>query len=1265
MSDGKGEAEEERSLLDSEDKLAFEDGEEEEADRMQLDKASPPSMPPSLSPLATISLPISPPRKHRLKKKGEVVRAGRDGKEEEKKKKDGKKRSRRDSAEMMRILEGGDLVSSRSDDEDDEEEDEEEDDSGEEEEEEEEDDTHRPVESAKDKKRAALEALKKKKRTREETSGLVAKEDEQGTAPPAPKKRRLEIPAEWATPEDGHKEKSKPSPSGSEEKAATTNPAAGGGSSSIVDIQFSEADYEEKEEEEKDKDGSKKTRKNSPLRPPSESIAEMLEADLALAKKLSKKSATDTGHVPAIHNGWPLVLGDTEDLLVRCTFANSGKDNAIKPFELKGDAAVSGVNRLAGLAASFEVHWGVFVAHEHTPLSQGGGPGADAAGDEDGARAGKKRRGGGDEGQLDEAEAREAADMAGYERGDGARSEEETDGVVRSGQLQSVDERREAKEQPWFILVGPRESLFSVSSPFFATRVRIVAVDRNRLVFRLNPRARVYYLYEVTEKHLLWPATLHYTWSTRQASRILADTLYAHMELVQQHQDGGTVSERLAHILNGVTGFPIHSQPVDKMLPPGSVSLNSYSERRDRLAMLTKKLQGPVPCLTLGEAAVRGLPVVESTGLARAQMSRLHFLFHDLEKPSSTWTLLDRGVPIEALSQLSRWDTDDASTVRKRFAFLKPLFAEEMEKVKDEDLLSLASEMRLEPEWFNDWFCNLRYACEAQSPERETKRLNLYAIFCASHAWHAYLEQKARYGSNYLFLFTRAQQSLWFEQGCHARSLALEERRRIADPKSATTTTAEAASSTPIPELLAEQKTAMRERIEGALKAMTQLAMDRSTETAKPYLPEWLSIDVSSVVLVEKRVVSRTRNVAAILIELCMRWVMFAQQKKLVGPFASLPPLLVQSVYLYGLAQPENALFTVLMQAAETHKKRALIIRPDDDLIALKTQFKQAAKDLYLLIFDRFHLWSERLIDMVFSELGREDRRMQYAHLVITLHDHTLVDFASTGTMQSDLVEFAVRLQRRLKIEDCGGSAFSSASSGGGGGSGTGRRWRFAQSGDFSMRHFPLEERELQLQQNTSPEILQPCPSLQKLLLPFLLASSGSGGPSLQRRTTTPLMLVVHAMFKTRRDVEARFTKVHAEWNKTQQIVFVTYSELARRPSAFVGNYECILLCDLGYQGAGKPTHVHLNAIFERAKKRIQVYQPTRSASEGSEVLPSYEACKTLLTTVFLSSDSKSDRQEEDVQRLPLLKQHLDRLYYNQKFTAHMDKLIAAIGGKS
>lgn len=973
------------------------------------------------------------------------------------------------------------------------------------------------------------------------------------------------------------------------------------------------------------------------------------------------------------HNGWPLLAGQTDELSVRCTFATREEWSA---FTVKDKLAQETPSKAArDFSVIGQTHWGIFVPHnQNAPsASKRSGKAAAANGSDDDLELEDNS------GDMDT----EVRTLLNNEAGAAYRAFEQfANAAVNEKSLQTC---------PWFVLVGSEPLMLAITSPCFSTRVRLVAIDTSQVEFKHNPDAPVYYVYDVVDKFPLWSDDMHYSWQLRELSRVLVDTLYLQMEVLT---NGRTVSEELGRVLVSITGFPIHSTPALKMLTPSAVHLNSFSARRDRLDVLTRHLIKSVKSTDIGTASTKGVPVVDVSDLKTAKLKRANYLFSHMEKPLSAWRLLANGVPIDAIVPLSTWDIHDAQAVRGRFALTKPLYVRALKDINRDELLALGSVMRLDPSWFADWYQRLDKPSPAESsPEADDDtRLAIYAIFCASAAWHDYSDLKQAYGSNYMFLFSHAQQKAWFESGqhlCSARQAAahlLENTDAVLEAKRRQETATSVVRMMQVDDSVVLAKTKplspidvglLRAHIEKNIEKMNKLAAKFPREVfngVMSRLPCLVHDGIVSTtpVLVESSVQARVNNMAHFIFEVCIRWKKKHLNGALTDPFDKLPPLWVQNAFVYGPLTHQDAadIYTQLAAAVEVmntntgngpaltssggspaapkpKRKRCMVIRASDDPATVKIELSRNLSDIYLLAFDSFHIWPEQLLDTVLDTMTMKDRVSDTTHVVITVHGQSLPDMTSSGLLLNDLIGFAQRIQTRLKLESANNAkdnlvSLTSLQS-------NSRFNKYLKRGELTEMTYLLMLRQAQFQVNASQDTLQPSAGFQTLLLKY--------ASDVPHNIITAPVLVLYALRQTEAAMW-RIIKNILQSVTRKQVLVISYESLARRPSMTLGGRKMVVLCDLHYSGAGRPTVQHLNAAFERTQTALYVMPRIMELPPNSGNLApmlSHRDASDLMEKVFYSNDEKSDRLATQTQRLSLLKNKLDAYCNRDKIASFFD----------
>ena len=923
-------------------------------------------------------------------------------------------------------------------------------------------------------------------------------------------------------------------------------------------------------------------------------------------------------HVARVYEGWPILAGKTEELHVRCTYATR---ESWSPFEGR-DAPIAQYSPMK------QSVWGIFVPHHIIQPSLSERKEAAAAANED---------------SLDEVDADAADSGISEDNSSAARAFEAFAKSTSSSEplLQKC---------PWFVIVGEDALMKTITSPMFANRVRLVAVDPAAIVFNLNRRAPVFYAYEVVEKHPLWPDTMHFSWRLNDLRRLLVDTIYAHMDALT---NGVSKTDALGRLLLGATNFAIHKNPALQLLPPSAVSLNGFSERRERSDAIKSRIDKKrVTENTMEKASIEGIPVVDCHSLIASGMTNNELLFSELEKPPSAWQLLERGVPIDVISAISRWDTHDSHMVRARFSLVATLYAKSWKELKRDELVNLASFVRLDPAWFADWYNLIEQdGLITDVASLMENRLSIYSVFCTGAAWHAYMNGKLKYGANHTFLYTAQQRNEWFEKGRHELSQTREISQSLDNPT--------AINQPPTP-LDATTIATLRDMIDDNLNI---LCSDLATNTIKTTTnlqavrnvlgggasrrPLFTTLASGTKVLVERAVQERCTTLGKLFFEVCLRWKTKAKSScGLAEPFNTLPPVLVQNAFLYGSARASStsAMYAQLKRAVESlkgpTKSSMVVIRASDDPAQVKSLLARERKGLYLVVFDGLHAWSENLIDTVVGELTQTGAVSDCTHLVVTLHAQSLTDMTSTGLFIDDMIEFGQTMQRRLKLNtegDSGGHGLLLTSA---------TNTRFLERGLATEMAYPIAMRNEQFEINTAKDMLQCDKSFNDLLIKH------ASDTSVHVPGARASILVLYALKTTETHIH-RILKNLFQAAYAKQVTLVSYEDLARRPSVVSGGRKIVVFCDLHYKGAGRPTAQHLNAGFERTNHAIHVLQTT-TVDFAKPI--QHEKARSLLNAVFFTNDEKSDRLATQTQRLSLLKKKLDSYMYNTKMVALFDE---------
>lgn len=978
------------------------------------------------------------------------------------------------------------------------------------------------------------------------------------------------------------------------------------------------------------------------------------------------KSINDTTSRPTApprliaHNGWPVLSGSNEVFTLRCTYAEHNKG----PFEIlkKEDGDVS-----ANAEMVRSMPWGVFAFHGYKPERE------------------KKDKN--DENHVAFEDDSKSNDGSGGGVGDNDALGINDDDLIDADNDDTAgrygQQKKSDTDRPWMILVGDISILRPLSSPLFMHRVRVVRVNPEQVVFTYKRAAPIYYAYEILEKRALWSIKgAHQAWTPIQLSRIMMDTLYIHLELYKAENR----SSQLEHVLSGVKYFPLHSDPANKMLPPDHVPLNDYSNRKDRSTDLRNKLTSRVKTRDKAVATLDGNPVIHCRDLMQCTLGSRDLLFDDLEKPASAWALLDRGVPYVAISKLTSWMARDPQMVKKRFAATRVLYSKDIGEVNVSQLEYLGTLMELDPSWFADWFNNLENnqlkqlfsTPEALAERVKELRLEMYGIFCASHFLHAYQEKRLRFGANYHYIFSKDTCEQLFERGwLHVSDYTRFNRRMANEPEN------EGAA-------LDEDTQAMLRVYTGDhLKAMNEHAGDDSANGGKTKLsgdangiqsveqkaarPILVEASVGSQVLVHPSVVKRSQSMAKLIMEVGMRWASYCRVGHLSGPLATLPPLTIQSAYLYGPASANklDSMYTRLLQTVKASplakavgtdpsKLRAIVIRADDDPGVIFGLLRNNLATLCMIIMDRFHVWSEALIDTVLDVMTAGRSHSQCTHLFITAYSHSFSDMNTSGLMFDDLVETARRLRTLVDLpsaEDNGNFWLASDS----------RFLKNLAPGDASLHIYSTSQREEQLAHNQAivkdeytfmtaiSKFAAITPPASVAVPSINLANKGTGVHQEMVATTIPRpsILILFALKRTEMEIKKFLAEDSGAWG-LNTVTMVSYETLSRYPSQTAGDRHCVMLFDLDYSGAGHATFLHINAALERCKGELLVFRvndlrSTHVAAKAATTAGGARLAFGMIKKVFMLNDSKTDRLATRNQRLSLLKKEIERYFKSDK----------------
>lgn len=1001
----------------------------------------------------------------------------------------------------------------------------------------------------------------------------------------------------------------------------------------------------------------------------------------------ARATASSQWHRGEVHEGWPICAGRISQLTVRCTYATrSAQWSAFTRLDKSGTAE--------GIKPPALPHsdWGVFAPHQRDLV-------ADAAAekkrqhrlklklnrdamdvdddddDDDMDRSAKAQR----ESHRQRGLAG-AIDDASQVKDDGDDGDGDGTGSFVSTTLSRKTMLSPPEEQPWIVIVGSDEMMHALSSPFFSNEVRLVALDDEIVQFCFNRYATVWYAYELTNKTPLWPVDYHFEWSLHDMTRLLTDTLYAHMLCGSStSQNSREETTTLGYILASIAGFPIHqTAPHLKLLSPARVPLNYYSERKARKAVVVELVARRVGAQSLGAAKASGLPTVLSSQLANsfvAQRPMGGWLFADIEKPPSIWIDLmhEHCIPAEVLSAQTNWRNMNHVTIMQIFDTLTTILGTRVLS-KPERLLSVAAQMRLDTRWFAQWFDSFETDTSRATP---TERLHFYAIFCASEMWHRYMDQYRTFSSHVLDFPDRLLMETWCSLGRHALSETVRMVHTL-DHGSSAAAKASQPPIAPLPVLYegddpTDAEPLLTVEVYNRLKELCEHPETKrhSYLASQPVFVATAS-GVSQAQLVDERIVARCKALCRFITEITLRWARIRHMRLLDKPFDALPPLVVQSTAVYGPASDEstNAFYRLFEERAPVKNGgRAFIVRFDDDAVAVRKTLKEALPTLYVLIFDRMHLWQDTLIDAVLDVLGA-NKTPKCAHLLVTAHAHTLVHETGSGLLLEDLTAVADLSARALDIGDANGA--KDVSDGGTApplpesftqtwlstsfGKDDFRWWRrgmrTALHYDPTLRQSQFASNATVLQRNLGTTVRTLTDALCMLENARKMAASNMS-TTLQRRgatSMTPPLLILFARQRAQTILQRELMAVTSVSNAQEFFQCVSYEQLARLPANVAGRRTLIVLCDLDYKGAGRPVCQQINAAFERLlpqrsailawKDRSGDASKNNSTNLNQSFLSDAET-KGLLHDAFFANDQKSDRYEAQPRKFSLLKQQV------------------------
>jgi hypothetical protein len=315
-----------------------------------------------------------------------------------------------------------------------------------------------------------------------------------------------------------------------------------------------------------------------------------------------------------------------------------------------------------------------------------------------------------------------------------------------------------------------------------------------------------------------------------------------------------------------------------------------------------------------------------------------------------------------------------------------------------------------------------------------------------------------------------------------------------------------------------------------------------------------------------------------------------------------------------------------------THK--VAIVRAGDDPARTFASLKSDIGSLYMLVMDRFHVWNEALTDSVLEVLTSPSiKPSKCTHIFITAHSYSFADTNTSGFLFDDLVDVSHTLNGRIGLEDASSAPETWLHAGQ-------SRFRMAEApGNASLQMFTAEQREQQLALN-APFVTDEYTFLTALTK--FAADHGEKSP----------ILVLFALKQTENAINKVLSDNSGAWG-LGRVTLVSYETLARCPSHTAGDRACVVLCDLDYTGAGRPTFLHINAALERCKGVVMVLKT--SELPAVTVPARAAAAKRALTAVravFMGSDAKSDRLVTRNQRLSILRAAIDRYLKTPQFAA-------------
>lgn len=961
------------------------------------------------------------------------------------------------------------------------------------------------------------------------------------------------------------------------------------------------------------------------------------------------------------YKNWPICAGRIDQMTLRCTYAT--RSPQLSAF-VRPNKDIEYPQPLPKTA------WGIFAPQSRNPtadklaerrrlknkiMKQNPDVGRDSDDDAREEDADTQRRHAAGNVIYDSAQVR---DDEGDDEGDG-----DNGGASPTFSTNVLSQRTmalPASEQPWLVLIGSDEMMRAISSPFFSVEVRMVAIDEEEARFCFNRYATVWYVYEVTQKVPLWPLSMHYEWTPTIMTRLLIDTLYAHMMCNNRTRTPKDEADALGYVLASVAAFPMHAtEPHLKMLTPSHVPLNHYSERKTRKAVVVELVAKRVPALTLGSAKSQGLPVVETHKLSASTISAwpmAEWLFADLEKPPhQAWAhlLSECCVPIEVISAQSDWRTSHRAVTR----FFDDLYEALGKRVLDhpERLLKVAARVRLSTTWFASWFNSF------DGRATDLQRLEFYAIFCASEIWYLYQDQLRQYASHVLDFPPRRQpgaalMAAWINEGRHVRSSLMREvDTLLAHGESAKTTEVSALPIFYDGDDASDSAAHLTVCVYKQLKALCAVATAQvkeyqyRIESAPAFVASLADEGRSAAQLVDECIVARSQRIGRVVTEIMVRWLGMRKTKRLIAPFDKMAPLIVQSTAVYGPSSEADtqAFYTLLVDRVPKSKLGQTFVIPyTSDPIAIRRTLKEALPTVYVLICDRLHLWSDTLLDALLDVITTE-KMPQCAHLIITAHAHTLVHETGAGLLLSDLTATADLIAKALRLDtdEVSDAPLPTSFVGSSSVSTTNDTYRFWKRGLRTATEYDHEQRQQQFDLNTLT-LHHNATKLPLSIKELVNELSSRDISNIVGSAHIAPVLVLFARNTTQRRIAQDFNtiiNIGGTRSVSNTVQFVSYEMLARLPANVYGRRWAIVLCDLDYTGAGRPVCQQINAAFERLSpisSLLLVWD-----GQAAALLDETNA-RNQLHTIFFTNNQKSDRYEAQVHKFSMLQsyvaKHLD-----------------------